>query len=65
MQIGNRVVIFVYYEMTERSSTRKIIQMIKKSISTSLYQHALDEIAITQFVDFRNKSPIMAPRSRW
>jgi len=30
----------------------------------SPYITALDEIAITQFVDFRNKLPIMAPGSK-
>jgi len=27
-------------------------------------QHALDEVAIAQFVDFRSKLPIMAPGSK-
>ena len=46
-------------------NTAQHVEIIKKKISTSLYiQHALDEVAVTQFVYFRDKLPIMAPGSK-
>ena len=52
--------IFVYCEMTERSSTRR---NNPKKLVRVFIQHALDEVAVTQFVYFRDKLPIMAPGS--
>ena len=40
------------------------MQIKYKIINTRLIQHALDEIAITQFVDFRSKLPIMTLGSK-
>jgi len=40
------------------------VEIIKKKLVRVFIQHALDEVAVTQFVYFRDKLPIMAPGSK-